>query len=259
MSFASRVAIVTGGASGIGLAMATELRKRGAHLVLVDVQEQALKAASEALHAEPFLVDVRDMQAMREVARQTAEKHGRIDFIFNNAGVAAAGEVKDTPLEEWDRIIDINIRGVVHGIEAVYPLMIEQGYGHIVNTASIAGLLACPGMVAYSASKHAIVGLSKGLRQEAARYGVRVSAVCPGFVRTPILENIHTFGVKREKIEKGLPFADVDECAVEILDGVLKNRGTIVVTRHGKILTQVERLAPSAMRLMGKMLQTKRA
>lgn len=259
MSFTSSVAIVTGGASGIGFAMAKELRRRGAHLVLVDVQEEPLARAAAELGAGSFVVDVRDMDAMREMARKTAELHGRIDLLFNNAGVAAAGEVKDTPLDEWYRIFDINVRGVVHGIEAVYPLMIQQGFGHIVNTASIAGLLPCPGMVAYSASKHAVVGISKGLRQEARRYGVKVSAVCPGFVRTAIVDNIRTYGIRREKLEQSLPFADPDVCAAEILDGVAKNKGTIVVTRHGKVLTQVERLAPSAMRVVGRMLQARRS
>lgn len=258
MSFASRVVIITGGASGLGLAMARGLRRRGAHLFLVDVQEELLVRAAQELNAEKFLVDVTNMDNMRAMVREVAQQHGRIDYLFNNAGVAAAGEVKDTPLDEWDRIFDINVRGVVHGIEAAYPLMIEQGFGHIVNTASIAGLLPCPGLVAYSASKHAVVGLSRGLRPEAARYGVKVSVVCPGFVRTPIVDNIRTYGIARGKLEKSLPFADPDTCASEILRGVAKNKGTIVVTRHGKMLTQFDRLAPSAMQWAGRLFQARR-
>src|SRR5207248_6593438 len=119
---------------------------------------------------------------------QTRNRHGRLDLMVNNAGIGIGGETRELLLAHWDRIIDVNLRGVVHGVHAAYPVMIEQGSGHIVNTASLAGLLPSPGATPYAMTKHAVVGLSLSLRGEAAAYGVRVTAVCPGVVETPILD-----------------------------------------------------------------------
>jgi NAD(P)-dependent dehydrogenase (short-subunit alcohol dehydrogenase family) len=247
MAFHGKVAIVTGGASGIGLAMSRRLTELGATVIVADINREAGEAAAASLGAEFLLVDVADLASVKALIAETAERHGRIDYLFNNAGIAIVGSVRDTPVKDWYRVFDINVRGVVHGIDAVYPLFIKQGFGHIVNTASIAGLIPCPGLVAYSASKHAVVGLSTGLRVEAAKHGVKVSVVCPGFVRTPILENASVNGRSLEAAKKKIPWADPDEVARDILSGVERNKPVIVVTRHGKVLTQLHRLAPSAL------------
>lgn len=259
MSFADSVAIVTGGASGIGLALGQELRRRGARVVVVDIDKDAAERVAEELGGDAHGVDVCDRDAVGDMVSHTREKHGRIDYIFNNAGIAVGGEVRHTPMESWYRVLDVNLRGVVHGVDAAYPIFIEQGFGHIVNTASIAGLIPCPGLVAYSASKHAVVGLSTGLRAEAARYGVRVSAVCPGFVKTQIMDNAAVHGISREKAQSGIPWTDVDDCAREILDGVARNKAVIVVTRHGKVLSQLNRLAPSAMHWVSRRLHSRQS
>ena len=107
--------------------------------------------------------------------------------MFNNAGIAIGGSAHDYGIQEWNQIIDVNLRGVVNGVQAAYCIMIKQGFGHIVNTASITGLMPTPGQVAYSMTKHAVVGLSLSLRAEAALLGIRVSVLCPGAIRTPIL------------------------------------------------------------------------
>jgi len=114
-------------------------------------------------------------------------RFGHIDLLFNNAGIAVGGGMADYDPEDWEDVIDVNLRGVANGVQAVYPIMIEQRSGQIVNTASIAGLIAAPSQGSYTASKHAVVGLTKALRVEAERFGVRASVLCPGVVRTPIL------------------------------------------------------------------------
>ena len=248
MAFHGKIAVVTGGASGIGLAMCRRLAELGATVVVADINSEAGEAAAASLGAEFVLVDVVDVDAVHALVDEVAKRHGRIDYFFNNAGISIVGSVRDTPVKDWYRVFDINVRGVVHGIDAVYPLFIKQGFGHIVNTASIAGLIPCPGLVAYSASKHAVVGMSTGLRAEAVKHGVNVSVVCPGFVRTPILDNASVHGRSLEAAKEKIPWADPDEVARDILSGVERNKAVIVVTRHGKMLTQLHRLAPGAMR-----------
>jgi len=248
MKFKSAVAIVTGGASGIGLALSRRLKDAGATVVIADINEEDGQRTAAELGAEFFLVDVQDADAVKAMVASAVASHGRLDYLFNNAGIAVLGSVKNTPLSDWYRVFDINLRGVVHGVDAAYPLFIKQGFGHIVNTGSIAGLIPCPGLVAYSASKHAVVGLSTGLRAEAAKYGVKVSVVCPGFVRTPIVDNASVNGLETAALEDKIPWAEPDDVARDILKGVAHNKAVIVVTRHGKVLTQLNRLAPETMR-----------
>lgn len=249
MGFDGANAIVTGGASGIGLAMSQRLTELGAKVVVADIDRELGERSAASIGSEFCHVDVADPDSVKELVNSTAERHGCVDYLFNNAGIAVIGTVQDTPLEDWYRVLDINVRGVVHGIHAAYPLFIEQGFGHIVNTASIAGLIPCPGLVAYSASKHAVVGMSTGLRAEAAKHGVKVSVVCPGFVRTPILDNAFVHGQSRDEVANKAnktPWADPADVAREILIGVKRNKAIIVVTRHGKVLNQLHRLLPGA-------------
>ncbi|HJQ83609.1 MAG TPA: SDR family NAD(P)-dependent oxidoreductase, partial [Candidatus Binatia bacterium] len=165
-------------------------------------------------------------------------------------------EVRDHTVAAWDRIIDVNLRGVVHGIQAAYPLMIRQGSGHIVNTASMAGLTASPLATAYSTTKHAVVGLSKGLRGEAAALGVRVTVLCPGAIRTPILSG-GRYGIfvgptpepqlreaARQFFERTRPM-DVRRFAAKALDQVARNRAIIVVPGWWKLFWWLERLSPA--------------
>ena len=169
MAYQGAIAVVTGGASGIGLAMCRRLAELGATVVVADINREAGEVAAASLGGEFLLVDVADAASVQAMVDEAVKRHGQIDYLFNNAGIAIVGSVRDTPVSDWYRVFDINVRGVVHGIDAVYPLFIKQGFGHIVNTASIAGLIPCPGLVAYSASKHAVVGMSTGLRAEAVK------------------------------------------------------------------------------------------
>jgi NAD(P)-dependent dehydrogenase (short-subunit alcohol dehydrogenase family) len=133
-------------------------------------------------------LDVTDADAVAALVERTAQDHGHLDLLFNNAGVAVTGPVSELTLAHWNRVIDINLRGVVHGVVAAYPIMIRQGRGHIVNTSSLAGLLPSPMLTPYGMTKHGVVGLSESLRMEAAAHGVRVSVVCPGVIDTPLLD-----------------------------------------------------------------------
>jgi NAD(P)-dependent dehydrogenase (short-subunit alcohol dehydrogenase family) len=186
------VALVTGGASGIGRALAEELAARGVEVVLADRQiELAMEVASAIRTAGGTAVvcelDVRDLAQFQRVVDETVARTGRIDYLFNNAGIGVGGDMANYEIPDWDDVIDVNIRGVVHGIHAVYPVMRAQGFGHIILTASMAGLMPTPSAGSYTLTKHAVVGLGKALRIEAREYGVRVSTLCPGVIRTPIM------------------------------------------------------------------------
>jgi NAD(P)-dependent dehydrogenase (short-subunit alcohol dehydrogenase family) len=190
------------------------------------------------------------------LVQRVAEEQGRLDYLFNNAGIAAGGELRDHTIEAWNKIIDVNLRGVVHGVQAAYPLMLGQGFGHIVNTASMQGLIPSPLTASYSATKHAVVGLSKALRVEAADAGVRVSVLCPGVVRTPLLSGgkhgIFVAAIpEQEQRDRALRYferfrpMDVRRFAAKTLDQVARNRPIIVVPAWWKVLWWLDRLSPA--------------
>jgi len=168
-TFEDAVSIVTGGASGIGLALGQALAARGSQVVLADRQLDLAEEAATGLRSSGARVtvaelDVRDFAAVERVVQQAIDQHGRLDFLFNNAGIGIAGDVQVHELQDWYEMLDVNLRGVIHGIQAAYPIMVGQGFGHIVNTASMAGLIPTPGCTGYAATKHAVVGLSESLR-----------------------------------------------------------------------------------------------
>jgi NAD(P)-dependent dehydrogenase (short-subunit alcohol dehydrogenase family) len=182
------------------------------------------------------------------------DAHGRIDLLFNNAGIGVGGAAIDFAQADWDDVLDVNVRGVVHGIQAVYPKMAARGSGHIVNTASMAGLVPTGNMASYTTSKHAVVGLSKALRIEGAAHGVKVAALCPGVIRTPILMG-GTYGrhagatrpsdeVMRRMFERMRPM-DPHVFAREVLRDVEADRPYIIVPRWWKAIWLLERVAPS--------------
>jgi NAD(P)-dependent dehydrogenase (short-subunit alcohol dehydrogenase family) len=256
--FEGAVAIVSGGASGIGLALGRALARRGAEVVLADRDEEPAENAAAAIRQEggratSASLDVREFAPFRALVEATAERHGRLDFLFNNAGIAIAGEVTDYLVEHWHRLFDVNIRGVSNGVQAAYPIMVQQGFGHLVNTASIAGLMPAPGGVAYCASKHAVVGLSRSLRIEGRRHGVRVSAICPGIIRTAILENAGRYGTMLRPIDEAtqrrlwerLHPLDPDEFAKRVLPAVARNKGIILLPGSWRLICWLNQLSPA--------------
>jgi 3-hydroxybutyrate dehydrogenase len=190
-----KVAIVTGSTRGIGLGIAKELTKLGANLVLNgfgDAGEiEAIRSGIEREHSVRVVYDGADMSkgdAVRELIDRTVEKFGRLDILVNNAGIQFTAPVDEFPAAKWDAILGINLSAAFHGIAAAVPQMKKQRWGRIVNIASAHGLVASPHKAAYVAAKHGLVGLTKVVGLETAGSGVTCNAVCPGWVRTPLVE-----------------------------------------------------------------------
>ena len=250
--FTEKVVIITGGASGIGRALGEELARRGASVVLADVNAELLEQTTGSItraghRAKPAVLDVTDPEAVKKLVDDTVAEYGRLDYIFNNAGVVVFGEARDFSYDDWRRVIDTNLYGVVNGVTAAYPIMVGQGFGHIVNTASVAGLVPVTGLISYIASKYGVVGLSNALRAESADLGVKVSVVCPGLIDTP-MKNSKVIKLDREKLLAAAPsLLPAEECARVVLHGVERNRATIVVTPLAKFFWLLQRISPGLM------------
>jgi NAD(P)-dependent dehydrogenase (short-subunit alcohol dehydrogenase family) len=252
-----KIAIITGGASGIGAAMARALAQSGAEVVVADRQVDLAGQLADGLQREgaratAHELDVRDFDSIKRLVDATVARTGRVDLFFNNAGIAIGGEMDRYQKSYWDDTFDVNLRGVAYGVQAVYPVMVAQRSGHIINTASMAGLVATAGGGAYTATKHAVVGLSKALRIEARAHGVRVSVLCPGAIRTPILTGGRFGGMdfpgasekKILSIWEWLRPLDPDEFARRALRAVAANEPIIVVPRWWKIAWYLDRVSP---------------
>jgi NAD(P)-dependent dehydrogenase (short-subunit alcohol dehydrogenase family) len=250
-TFKDKVAIVTGGASGIGRALCEELARRGAAVVVVaDIDaEGAQKVAAANRCAQAMHVDVCRAGDVQALVDETVSQRGRLDLMINNAGVAICGEARDLMLDHWQRVLNVNLWGVIYGATAAYRVMVRQGFGHIVNIASLDGLTPMPLAAPYTAAKHAVVGLSTALRIEGAELGVKVSVACPGTVQTNILDSAAFVGIRREEaiseMQSGFKMADPDDCARAILRGVERNRAIIVDTRLNLMFWWLYRLSPS--------------
>ncbi|MCG8454980.1 MAG: SDR family oxidoreductase [Holophagales bacterium] len=249
--YRDRIALVTGGAGGIGLAVGRAIAQVGGVVIFADIRAEKAEAEAEALRAggaraEALALDVSGAKAFEGAVEGVVARHGRLDYLFNNAGIGMAGEVRDMSLEAWNRILDVNLKGVVHGVHAAYPLMVRQGHGHIANTACVAGLVPFPMTTAYCASKHAVVGLSTSLRAEAAAAGVRVSVICPGVVATEMFDHIEYFQVDKQALLRPVTRAMVspEHCARQILKGVARDRAVITVNAHAGLVWWLYRLAP---------------
>lgn len=207
--FRDRVVVITGAGSGIGRATAHAFGREGAQLHLLDIHGyRAEEVAGElkllGIEAHAHTVDVREPEAMEAVAEEVYERHGRCHVLVNNAGVGHSAYLHEISLEDWKWVLDINLWGVIHGIHAFVPRMIDQGGdAHVVNTASLAGLVGIPTMAPYSASKFAVVGLSESLGAELAPHGISVSAICPGIIDTDIVRAsrmLGSVGTNRQRI-----------------------------------------------------------
>ncbi len=250
--FQDAVAVVTGAASGLGRALAAELGRRGARVVVTDLDESGARAVAAAIvaaggRATAAGLDVRDAAAFERLLDETAASLGRLDYLFNNAGLAAAGEAQKLPLDHWRRVLDVNLGGIIHGTTAAYARMVRQGSGHIVNVASLAGIAGLALSIPYATSKFAVVGLSLTLRAEGADLGVKVSAVCPAYIETRIFESGTYAGTDMHGIRSLIPFkfVPVDAAARAVLHGVERNKALIVFPFYARLLWWLTRLHPA--------------
>ncbi|MGR8919587.1 MAG: SDR family NAD(P)-dependent oxidoreductase [Gammaproteobacteria bacterium] len=214
---AGKVILVTGGSTGIGQATAGILAREGATVVIADVQDEAGQATVEAIRrdggrADYHHVDVGDEAAVDALVERVATDHGALDGAFNNAGIEGpTAKIVDVSLADWERVIRVNLSGVFLCLKAEVRQMIKQDRGgSIASTASAAGLIGIPGAPGYNASKHGVVGLTKTVALEYAARGIRVNAVCPGFIETPMLERVTDASVKiRDQLIAAVPMRRV--------------------------------------------------
>jgi NAD(P)-dependent dehydrogenase (short-subunit alcohol dehydrogenase family) len=238
MTFAGKTAIVTGAGSGIGAALCRALVDAGAAVVCTDIDGDAAERTANALgaNARSARLDVTDAAAVQAVVDDVVDRSGRLDLMFNNAGIVWGGDTELLTLDQWNAIIDVNIRGVVHGVAAAYPLMVRQGHGQITS---------------YVTTKHAVVGLSMALRSEAISRGVGVLVVCPSAVETPILDKgaVGGFVGRNYFLEgQGVKTAyDPDRLARDTLRAIEKNKAILVKPRLAHAQWLFARLAPTLM------------
>jgi len=238
-----KVAVVTGGASGIGLALARRFVAEGMRVMIGDVEAEALDKAVAELNAEGgdvvgTVTDVTDPAQMDALAQAVVDRFGAVHVVCLNAGVGGGGLSWEMPLSTWEWVIGVNLWGVIHGLRSFVPLLVKQGEGHVVNTASLAGLVASPFMGPYNASKHAVVAISETLHHELAISApdVHVSVLCPGWVKTNIadsgrnrpahLESDNAVdaaagGVLRGFLENGM---DPNDVALKVLDAIRNDK-----------------------------------
>ncbi len=251
--FHPKVSIVTGGGSGIGRAIAAELVARGSHVVIADLDGASAQRAAHRLgpDASAATVDVADAAAVGALVDRTVGEHGRLDVMVNNAGVAVGGLLEELDERHWAKAIDVNLRGVVNGVSAAYPHLRAQGSGHILNTASLAGLIPAPAMLPYTTTKHAVVGLSTALRAEAAGQGVGVSVLCPAFVDTPLLDDVYAAPASlggspvRARVRMMQPrILTAEHVARRAVDGIAANKAVIPVGFLAHVSWRLLRYAP---------------
>ena len=192
---AGKVAFITGGASGMGLAMARSFSAAGMKIAIADIEQRALDAVAAEFAASnadvlTLKLDVTDRDAMEQAAETTEKAFGKIHVVCNNAGVAVGGAVDEMSYKDWDWVVGVNLGGVINGIETFTRRIEAHGEGgHIVNTASMAGHIAIPGLSVYTTTKYAVVGMSESIRQDLAEKNIGVSVLCPGVVRTNIFDS----------------------------------------------------------------------
>ncbi|WP_248802452.1 SDR family NAD(P)-dependent oxidoreductase [Pseudomonas sp. MWU13-2100] len=265
-SFDGKVAAITGAGAGMGRALAIALAREGCHLALADKNSKGLAQTLELARAAALLplrmttrvLDVAERQALFDWAAATAAEHGGVNLVFNNAGVALSSTIEGMSQEDLDWIVGINFWGVVHGTQAFLPYLKQTGNGHIINTSSVFGLFAQPGMSAYNASKFAVRGFTESLRQELDLMDIGVSATCvhPGGIKTDIArssrirDNVKGLLIDNEEQARAdfekLFITDADQAARVILRGVRKNRRRVLVGRDAHALDLLVRLLPSA-------------
>lgn len=235
--YQNKIILITGGGSGIGQALCLELAAAGAKVICTDINEDKAKetaALSGTGNISTQKLDVTQASDFESTIHWIVETYDRLDIIFNNAGIALSGEMRDILPIQWKQVMDINLLGVIYGSQAAYGQMLKQGAGQIVNIASFAGILNDMVLVSpYSVSKHAVVSYTRSLRMEAKQLGVKVNVICPGYIRTPIAINAATANtndawdeVARETVAvKGI---GPEKAVRYMLEKIARNKGIVI-------------------------------
>ena len=257
---AGKVAVVTGAGSGIGRATALALAAEGARVAACDVDAERVAALGKELGPRALLAEHVDIADRAQVAAFAAAVHARApaaDVVVNNAGVACGGNFLETSLDDWDWLLGVNLRGVVHGCHFFLPRMIERGAGgQVINISSIFGLYAAPQTSAYVASKFAVLGLSRSLRAELAPHRIGVTAICPGMIATSIVDGGRMTGAVRTRVRQiSATFqrrgAHPDVVARAIIDAIRTNPSVRLVGRDAWALWALTRVAPTTTSRLG--------
>jgi NAD(P)-dependent dehydrogenase (short-subunit alcohol dehydrogenase family) len=264
-SLSGKIAVVTGAGSGIGRATAQRLAREGAVLHIADITEGPVEAAAADIRASggratAYTVDVTDADAVQAFADRVYDADGRVDILHNNAGIGAAGPVEEMGVEVWRRVVDVNLMGIAHGLCAFAPRMLKQtGGAHVINTASMAGLVPTPGLSIYAMTKHGVVGLSESLNAEWKSQGVRVTAICPGVINTPITRNAELHGKATAQRERVVQFYErFGATADDVADAVFASLSSRVIVRtvprsHAALHWGLRRISPRLAQPMARM------
>ncbi len=260
--FKDKVAIVTGAASGIGREICFFLARSDAKVVIADKDYKGAREVEKTIHLEggrgkAVKTDVTKAEEVETLIKETVERDKKIDLMINNAGIGINGEFKDMNLGQWRKIFDVNFWGVLYGNYYVYPVMIKQGFGQIVNVSSLAGLMPGGLMTSYNASKHSVVGFTLSLRSEARQYGIKVNALCPGFIETPIHDaspNVSAYLNSEKNKRPPNKYPTAEKCVPGMMKGIKKDKTIIVAPYYHKIFWWLYRLFPGLIIFMWKMI-----
>jgi NAD(P)-dependent dehydrogenase (short-subunit alcohol dehydrogenase family) len=233
--FAGKVAVVTGGGAGLGAAFSRALAADGARVVIADVRGDKAAQLAASIGAEAAEVDVSDSDQITSLLQATKSKYGSLDLVINNAGISAGGEPLEIPLEDWRRVLEVNLMGTIAGSLAAFRIMSEQGSGQILNMGSINGLALTPMLGPYSASKAGVVFFSRGLAEEARACGVHVAVACPGNIQTALLPS---------HVSSMTPPMDPDYAAARILKALARGKHIIVFPTYAHLWWWLDRLSP---------------
>jgi NAD(P)-dependent dehydrogenase (short-subunit alcohol dehydrogenase family)/pimeloyl-ACP methyl ester carboxylesterase len=261
---AGQLAVVTGAGSGIGRATAVALTKAGAEVVCVDIDLASARRTATSTGGAAYQLDVADGPATEQLARRVAEEHGVPDLVMANAGIGVAGSFLDTSVDDWRRVLDVNLWGVIHTLRAFLPAMVERREGgHVVITSSAAAFVPTPNLPAYGTTKAGVLMLAQCLAAELAEAGIGVSAICPGFVHTNITATTRFAGTTpdEERALQRRAFAAYrrrgygpEKVAAAVVDAVLAGRLVVPVTPEARVGALGARFAPSATRVIGRWL-----